>query len=158
MTSEEEKRFRELLVQMGRVSRAGQRGITLALRGAPRCHYLFLERLHSAVEHCGKDGWVRISDLTAVLHETPPAISRALRTLEQDGLTRRTTDPEDRRKTFVGLTPEGEAARLACEQELRAYFCAVIDDLGLERSEQLCRDMAGLSEALERQNKELGTR
>ena len=49
------------------------------------------------------------------------------RYLEQDGHIRRETDPHDRRKTLVCITPEGEAARLAGEQAINAYVARILD-------------------------------
>lgn len=145
-------RFSAVIRLLGRMRRASHRGMILALRQAPRCHYALLERLHCAIDRHGQNGSIYVSDLTAALNEPPPAVSRALRTLEQDGLALRRTDPRDRRKTLVCLTPEGEAAHQACEQAMQQYFCAVMDDLGPERSDRLYNDIVALVEALERRN------
>lgn len=145
-------RISGLLRLGGRIRRAGQRGLNLAMRDIPKCHYALLARLCHAMDRCGRNDCVYVSDLIAALHESPPAVSRLLLTLERDGLIQRRTDPKDRRKTLVCLTPEGKQAYLACERAVQEYFCAVLDDLGQERTELIYNGLVALVETLERHN------
>ena len=66
-----------------------------------------------------------------------PPVSRGLRLLEQDGHILRETDPNDRRKTLVRITPEGEQARLAGEQAISGYFSRVMARLTPEELAQM---------------------
>ena len=82
-------------------------------------------------------------------------ISRGLRTLEQDGLAQRQTDPNDRRRTLVRITPKGEESRLICESRLNDYITGIMDDLGEEFCQQFAKDAETLLQAIERQNEKL---
>ena len=66
---------------------------------------------------------------------TPP--TSGLRLLEQDGHILRETDPNDRRKTLVRITPQGEQARLAGEQAISGYFSRVMARLTPEELAQM---------------------
>ncbi|MFL4907929.1 MarR family winged helix-turn-helix transcriptional regulator [Streptomyces sp. MMS24-I2-30] len=58
-----------------------------------------LEEIQPATQH----------QLATALSVSDPAISRALRPLEQDGLVRVSVDPAHRRRRLVTLTPAGKA-------------------------------------------------
>ena len=134
---------------MGRLRETSSRGVRAALADAPKCRFGMLERLHYAIQLYGSDGAIYVSDLARAGHKPLPAISRALRLLEQDGMAVRQTDPADRRKTLVRITPEGEQALHQCEQALEAYFARV---MGRIQPEQLAQMMAlrdALMDALE---------
>ena len=83
------------------------------------------------------------------VHESVPSSSRTLRMLEQEGLAVRETDPQDRRKTRVRITPKGEADRLACEQAMGAFWDRVTQRLGPQRLAQLCEGTGYLLDAME---------
>lgn len=118
----------EGLVQfLAHVNRLGKRGMRAALASQPKCRLGMLEHLHTMIEQHGHDGTIYVSELAKNLQQSMPAVSRGLRYLEQDGHIRRETDPHDRRKTLVCITPEGEAARLAGEQAINAYVARIMD-------------------------------
>lgn len=96
-----------------------------------------------------------VSDLAEIFKQPLPAISRGLRTLEQDGLAQRQTDPNDRRRTLVRITPKGEESRLICENRLNDYITGIMDDLGEEFCQQFAKDAETLLQAIERQNEKL---
>ena len=63
----------------------------------------------------------------------PGSLSEILSKLESTGLIERTRDPKDRRQLFVRLTPEGQAAAHAAEQERerfrqQAFLCLSPDE------------------------------
>ena len=118
-----------------RLSTEGKRGAKMALESCPKCHFIMLEGVLMTIEEHGQNGSIYVSDLAAAVKQPLPAVSRALRQLEQDGLIERITDPNDRRKTLVRITPEGEQARLAGEQAISGYFSRVMARLTPEELE-----------------------
>jgi len=86
-----------------------------------------------------------------------PAVSRGLRLLEQDGHILRETDPNDRRKTLVRITPEGEQARLAGEQAISGYFSRVMARLTPEQLAQANAVKDALLAAIEAENAAMKT-
>ena len=77
--------------------------------GSPKCRYGMLQSLYNLIEQHGCDGAIYVSDIARQMHQPMPAISRGLRQMEQDGHIVRETDPKDRRKTLVRITPAGSA-------------------------------------------------
>ena len=120
-----------------RLSTEGKRGAKMALESCPKCHFIMLEGVLMTIEEHGQNGTIYVSNLAAAVKQPLPAISRALRQLEQDGLIERITDPNDRRKTLVRITPEGEQARLAGEQAISGYFSRVMARLTPEELAQM---------------------
>ena len=106
-----------------------KRGMKASLKECPRCHFMMLEGVLANIEQHGKDGSIYVSDLAAGVRQPLPAVSRALRQLEQDGLIERITDPNDRRKTLVRATEKGLAASRQCETALNNYFAGVMQHL-----------------------------
>lgn len=90
-----------------RLSTEGKRGAKMALESCPKCHFIMLEGVLMTIEEHGQNGTIYVSDLAAAVKQPLPAVSRALRQLEQDGLIERITDPNDRRKTLVRPTERG---------------------------------------------------
>ena len=149
------QRTRAVMHYLDRVKKAVRRGATLSLADAPRAHLGILEGLHHAIESRGQNGAVYVSDVADFFKQPMPAVSRALRTLEQDGLAQRQTDPDDRRRTQVRLTPKGHEARKICEARLNEYVTAIMDDLGDEFWQHFSQDAQTLLQAIERQNEKL---
>ena len=114
-----------LVHYLHRLSTEGKRGAKMALESCPKCHFITLEGVLMTIEEHGQNGTIYVSDLAAAVKQPLPAISRALRQLEQDGLIERITDPNDRRKTLVRVTPKGYELCHQCEQALRDYFASV---------------------------------
>ena len=105
-----------------RLSTEGKRGAKMALESCPKCHFIMLEGVLMTIEEHGQNGTIYVSDLAAAVKQPLPAVSRALRQLEQDGLIERITDPNDRRKTLVHVTEKGLASSRQCELALSGYF------------------------------------
>ena len=76
-----------------RLSTEGKRGAKMALESCPKCHFIMLEGVLMTIEEHGQNGTIYVSDLAAAVKQPLPAVSRALRQLEQDGLIERITDP-----------------------------------------------------------------
>ena len=75
--------------------------------------------------------------------------------MEQDGHITRETDPNDRRKTLVRITPEGERARSANEQAMNAYFARIMARLTPEELAQANAVKDALLAAIEAENESM---
>ena len=172
-------RSKAVMRYLDRLKKSVRRGASLSLANAPKLHLGILEGLnHASVRDTAsqiagrfkvirteigattmslrdQDGAVYVSDLAEIFKQPLPAISRGLRTLEQDGLAQRQTDPNDRRRTLVRITPKGEESRLICESRLNDYITGIMDDLGEEFCQQFAKDAETLLQAIERQNEKL---
>lgn len=120
-----------------RLSTEGKRGAKMALESCPKCHFIMLEGVLMTIEEHGQNGTIYVSDLAAAVKQPLPAVSRALRQLEQDGLIERITDPNDRRKTLVRPTEKGLDASRQAEAAISRYFERVICRIPEEQREQL---------------------
>lgn len=145
---EYEDTLRQIMRFMIRIRKTVRDGFAAATADCPRCHFPMLERLHYSIEQRGVDGAVGVSDLAAQMRSTAPAISRSLRVLESEGYIQRAADPADRRKTWVRLTPEGEAARAACEEAARVYMRGVIRRLGEENTQRMLTEWQQVEAAM----------
>ena len=135
-----------------RLSTEGKRGAKMALESCPKCHFIMLEGVLMTIEEHGQNGSIYVSDLAAAVKQPLPAVSRALRQLEQDGLIERITDPNDRRKTLVRITPKGYELCHQCEQALRDYFASVLARLEPEQVAQMDALRGALMDAILAEN------
>ena len=131
-----------------------KRGMKTALEECPRCHFVMLEGVLANIEQHGTDGSIYVSDLAAAVRQPMPAVSRGLRTLEQEGLIERITDPNDRRKTLVRITPQGRATSAAGEEVLVRYFSGIAHRLTPEQRQQFFQLKDILLAAIEAENAE----
>lgn len=134
---------------MGRLRAVSARGIRAALADAPKCRFGMLERLQYAIRVYGSDGAVYVSELARAAGKPMPAVSRGLRLLEQDGMVERRTDPQDRRKTLVRITPAGQQALSAGEQALNDFFTRVMARMEPEQLAQMMELRNAFIDALE---------
>lgn len=137
---------------VSRLHTMSKRGMRGALADCPRCHFGMLENLHILIEQRGVDGAIYVSEVARAMHQPMPAVSRGLRTMEQDGSIVRETDPNDRRKTWVRITPQGEQARLQSEQALNNYFARIMARLTQEQIDQMNSLRGVLLDAIEAEN------
>ena len=150
--TEETLNFQGMCHFLGRLCKASKTGMKAALQGCPKRHFHMLEALQHTIQCHGQDGAISVSDLAHELHQPLPAISRALRQLETDGLIVRETDPADRRKTLVRLTPKGCEACRQCEDALSDYFTCVMARLEPEQAAQLNALRDALMDAIVAEN------
>ena len=141
-----------LVHYLHRLSTEGKRGAKMALESCPKCHFIMLEGVLMTIEEHGQNGTIYVSDLAAAVKQPLPAVSRALRQLEQDGLIERITDPNDRRKTLVRVTPKGYELCHQCEQALRDYFASVLARLEPEQVAQMDALRGALMDAILAEN------
>lgn len=66
---------------------------------------------------------MNLGTLAEIEGVTPPTITRIAQRLENEGLVERTTDAEDKRIKYMGITPQG-AALLARSRERRDAWLA----------------------------------
>ena len=137
---------------VSRLHTMSRRGMRAALADCPKCHFGMLENLHIIIQQHGVDGAVYVSDVARAVRQPMPAVSRGLRQMEQDGSIVRETDPNDRRKTLVRITPQGEQARLQSEQALNDYFARIMARLTPEQIDQMNALRGALLDAIEAEN------
>lgn len=97
------------------------------------------------------DEGLRVSELGKRALMSPPAMSRCLRQLENNGLIQRSFDPEDRRTLQVHLTEEGLRQASQTEQENFPCFEKVFTAMGDEDASELVRLMKSFSELLDKE-------
>ena len=137
---------------VSRLHTMSKRGMRGALADCPRCHFGMLENLHILIEQRGVEGAIYVSEVARAMRQPMPAVSRGLRMMEQDGSIVRETDPNDRRKTFVRITPQGEQARLQSEAALNAYFGRIMARMTPEQIDQMYALRGVLLVAIEAEN------
>ena len=137
---------------VSRLHTMSRRGMRAALADCPKCRFGMLENLHIIIQQRGVDGAVYVSDVARAVRQPMPAVSRGLRQMEQDGSIVRETDPNDRRKTLVRITPQGEQARLQSEQALNDYFARIMARLTPEQLAQMNALRGALLDAIEAEN------
>ena len=147
-----DQRSKAVMRYLDRLKKSVRRGASLSLANAPKLHLGILEGLNHAIEVRGQDGAVYVSDLAEIFKQPLPAISRGLRQMEQDGHIVRETDPKDRRKTLVRITPAGERARKANEQAMNDYFARIMARLTPEQLAQANAVKDALLAAIEAEN------
>ena len=131
---------------VSRLHTMSKRGMRGALADCPRCHFGMLENLHILIEQRGVEGAIYVSEVARAMRQPMPAVSRGLRMMEQE------TDPNDRRKTFVRITPKGEQARLQSEAALNAYFGRIMARMTPEQIDQMYALRGVLLDAIEAEN------
>lgn len=139
---------------MQRLSTEIKRGAKMALECCPKCHYMMLEGVLITIEEQGQDGSIYVSDLAAAVKQPLPAVSRALRQLEQEGLIERITDPNDRRKTLVRATEKGMEVSRQFESTLSCYFGRVLARIPEEQQRQIFALKDVMLTAVEAENAE----
>ena len=152
MSEESTLSFHGMCHYLGRLRTASKVGMKAALADCPKCHFPALEGLVHTIDCRGQDGAICMSDLASELHQPLPAVSRAVRQMEQDGLAERFADPADRRRTLVRITPKGYDACQQCETALSDYFSCVMARLEPEQLAQMEALRGALIEAILAEN------
>lgn len=81
---------------------------------------------------------VQVGDIVDELQIPAPAVSRALKDLEADGILLRMTDPGDRRITLVTFTDKGAEHVKACTDMVDRLFDRAAGKMGNENVRMLC--------------------
>lgn len=118
--------------------------------------FSILKMIHCCRQTCNTNrGAVKVSDIVKCTMLPAPAVSRSLRSLEEKELVVRTIDKEDRRNTFVDITPAGDALLEEIEEIMTSFADAVFGNLGEETIRKL---NAYLHEFLDAAKKEIDRR
>ena len=146
------KTFGAISWQQRRIQRMYVRVINKAVQRYPQYHVAQLLRLQDMIfdTECDTMDRIDLADITRLTGDSPQATSRSLRLLEQEGLIERNSYPEDRRRTYVLVTERGKDILKDCGQEIWAYSCQIIEDLGMEKLIRIRESMEELFEAMTR--------
>jgi DNA-binding MarR family transcriptional regulator len=81
---------------------------------------------------------LQVGELARCLGVSPASSSKNLDRLEELGLVVRETSPEDRRATLLSASPQGQHLVHEFERLKAARLAPVIEELGGERTQELC--------------------
>ncbi|WP_195984240.1 MarR family transcriptional regulator [Clostridium sp. D33t1_170424_F3] len=82
---------------------------------------------------------VTSSQLSNTMEVTKPAVSKAVGFLEERGFVARVNDREDRRRTYICLTPEGERVLEEARQTVLERINRIVDRLGEQEAQEFIR-------------------
>ena len=91
--------------------------------------YTILE-ITAALKQKSENNTVYVSEIVDRLSISTPAVSKTLRSLELKGLIMRETDPDNRRKTFVHLTPKGLEVKNESDKAFYGFFNDICEKVG----------------------------
>ena len=99
----------------------------------PEMHALYL--LNNATSSTAVG--LKVSDLSQLMHVTPPMVTQLVSSLEGRGLVTRTIDAEDRRAVRVTITKDGRKVLQNAIEAFLASFDRLATHLGSEKTLQL---------------------
>lgn len=99
----------------------------------------------SALAAVGRQGPMRLGELARHEGVTPATLSRIVSVLEEDGYAARTTDADDRRSSWLEITPAGHDLLAAVRRDRAAVVAQRVARLSPEQRTAL----AGALDALE---------
>ena len=142
----------EFLVTTERIWKTSAEGSRGVFADCPPCHFELLFKTCLSMNKLEKDGTAYVSDLAKEMRLLPSALSRDLRTLENEKLVERYTDPEDRRRMIVRLTDFGSSVFEEYETALLSYLRCVLARFGEEKFRRLLLLQKDLLLAFEEEN------
>ncbi len=80
---------------------------------------------------------LKVSEISKLLHVTPPTVTQIIKNLEASGLIERTSDPSDRRVVGITLTKKGDLVTVQAADAFAVSLRGLINYLGEEQSNQL---------------------
>ncbi len=118
-----------------------------------RLEFFVLEGLFDfQTRHPEKKG-MYASDLAALMRTSPPAMSRMLRSLEEEGYLERTVDRDSRRNTFIHLTERGIGVRQDIHDEMDRTVQRIITAMGEDDLHELLALWGRLMDVIQRETK-----
>jgi MarR family transcriptional repressor of emrRAB len=96
-----------------------------------------------------RDGKATPSDLSASLAQSPANLTRITDVLVQRGLITRSISDQDRRRTLLDITPEGEALLRELLPQMSAYTTSLFRGFSAEDKTRLLGDLKRLLGALD---------
>ena len=142
----------EFLVTTERIWKTSTEGFRGVFADCPPCHFELLFKTCLSMNKLEKDGTAYVSDLAKEMRLLPSALSRDLRTLENEKLVERYADPEDRRRMIVRLTDFGSTVFEEYETALLSYLRCVLARFGEEKFRRLLLLQKDLLLAFEEEN------
>lgn len=94
------------------------------------------------------NGSCRVSDVSAELQVTTPSVSRMIRELEGMGLVQKSPDEQDRRITYLHLTPEGSACVKRYVLDFYDTWVAKLRNVSNQQAEEAVRVIEKLWESI----------
>jgi DNA-binding MarR family transcriptional regulator len=85
---------------------------------------------------------IKVSELSRMLHVTPPTVTQLVNGLVSGGYVERQADEADRRAVNVRLSPRGEELTRTAFEGMISDFEGLVGELGEEGSRELSRLMA----------------
>ncbi len=101
-----------------------------------------------ALRVLGRRPGVSAGELAAILRLHPSTLTGILQRLEVHGLVRRTSDPRDRRRARLALTPKGRALDVPSAGTVEAAVGQVLDGIPASRLRGAERLLTAVAEAL----------
>jgi DNA-binding MarR family transcriptional regulator len=142
----------EFLITTERIWKTSTEGFRNVFTDCPPCHFELLFKICLSMNKLEKNGSVNVSDLAREMHVLPSALSRDLRTLENEKLVERYADPEDRRRMIVRLTDFGSSVFEEYETALLSYLRCVLERFGEENFRRLLALQKDLLFSFEEEN------
>jgi DNA-binding MarR family transcriptional regulator len=136
----------ELLEHLWRVDHAMQR---VSTRMSREIGVTGPQRL--IIRCVGRYPGLTASQLATLLHVDRGTVSAALNRLEDRGLVERRSDPLDKRRVTLGLTPEGRALDQPSEHTIESTVEQLLKTATASDLAAASRVLAALAEALERE-------
>ena len=142
----------EFLVTTEHIWKTSMEGFRGVFADCPPCHFELLFRTCLSMNKLEKDGTAYVSDLAKEMRLLPSALSRDLRTLENENLVERYADPEDRRRMIVRITDFGSSVFEEYETALLSYLRCVLARFGEEKFRRLLELQKDLLCSFEEEN------
>lgn len=108
--------------------------------GVPQGEFLMMHRIHCCLkEDAGSAGLpgVRVSELSARMGMSMPAVSQMLKSLQRKGIVTRTAATDDRRVVYVALTAPGEEILSRAIKEFMGKIEQVASLFGEEKIQEI---------------------
>ena len=112
----------------------------IQFEGLSRSEFAMLHMIHCKKDEMDK---LTLSELASFLEVSSPAVSRMIKTLEDKKYIVKSPSEEDRRISYVSLSPEGEALYESCAERMRSIGDRTMEAMGRE-------DMIRMLELLQR--------
>lgn len=105
----------------------------------PQCRVMRVLNDRGAVDACG------LAEV-GMLHA--PSVTRILKELEARKLVVRETDPEDRRRTLVALTPAGRELAKSISRDVKRLTAEFSTRFGVDRMDRLLNELQAFTAAI----------
>lgn len=119
--------------------------------GVPQGEFMMMHKIHCCLQEgeCEQPG-VKVSELSAKLGMSMPAVSQMLKSLQKKGLVTRTAATDDRRVVYVALTAAGEKIFSDAIDRFLVRVDAVAELFGEQKIQEITALLKDLGRAVER--------